>query len=247
MIDLAMEIPQVLYEELAPLCDFDFCLAQEVLASEKYSELYTQVGKNHGLSREVIMDNGFHELGRPLSVPELVDAAERINPNYVIAPDMIDDLPWTYEAWKKCAKAFEKSETQVLPVLTSAPELDQKSFLLNVEGPILCLPYRRPRLSWVQFHIDTIVKKWDRIHLLGVNEPAELEEFVHISGQTGLRISVDTSKPVKWGLLGNQLDCLTSWRKAPILSADIASVESVTPFQKSCIYWNVAYLRRFIA
>jgi hypothetical protein len=235
MINLAMEIPQILYEELTPLCDFEFCLAQEVLASEEYAEAYAQVGEGHGLSREVIMDNGFHELGRPLSVPELVDAAARINPNYVIAPDMIDDLPWTYGAWKKCVKAFKKSETQVLPVLTSAPELDQKSFLMNVEGPILCLPYRRPRLSWVQFHIDTIVKKWNRIHLLGVSEPAELEEFVHIS------------KPVKWGLLGNQLDGLTSWRRAPIRSADIASVENVTPFQKSCIYWNVAYLRRFTA
>jgi len=243
MITLALETPRVLLQDLSMLCDFDFCLAQEVIADEKYAEFYTQ--KTHGV-REVIMDNGFHELGRPLSVPELQDAAKVIKPNYVIAPDMIDDLPWTYEQWKRAVKAFKGSDTQVLPVLTSAPELDQKSFLMNVEGPILCMPYRRPRLDWFHFHADTIVKKWDRVHLLGVNELSELARFAELTDQTGIQFSVDTSKPVKWGLLGTTFDTLATLRHAPIHSSKIAAVDSVTAMQRACIYWNVAYLRKYL-
>jgi hypothetical protein len=251
VIELAMEIPRLLLDDLSPLCDFDFCLAQEVINDEEYAKYYHQApnntvwdGETPG-QREVFMDNGFHELGRPLSSHELLDASKKINPTYVVAPDMIDDLPWTFKHYEICQKVFKDSKTTVIPVLTAAPELDQKSFIMNTQdAPILCLPFRRPRLSWLRFHADTIAKYFDRIHLLGVSELEELVAMAQLCQEIPLQVSVDTGKPVKWGLMGNRFNELTSLRHAPIHSSKMATIESITDMQRSNIYWNIAYLRR---
>ena len=248
MIELALETPKALLEELTPLCDFSFCLAQEVLADGEYAKFYK---REKGSDRLVIMDNGFHELGRPLSIPELVEAASRINPTYVVAPDMIDDLPWTYKQWKKCETAFENREalgifdTVPIPVLVEGPELDQKSFLMNIQPKVLCLPFRRNRLEWFRFHRDTL-KQVEHIHLLGVSTIDELRYWADYSERYGFMCTVDTSKPVKWGLLGSRMDQVPSIRHAPIHSSKIASIGHVQEMQRGTIYWNVAYLRRFL-
>ena len=243
MIELAMEMPRSLLNDLSPLCDFEFCLAQET-DNEEYVDFYKNATEKIG--RPCIMDNGFHELGRPLSVLELFAAANKVNPTYVIAPDMLDDLKWTFAEWKKCVHVFRDSAVKVAPVLVDAPELDQKSFILNVEGDMLCLPFRRPRLDWYKFHRGEIRKKFTHLHLLGINTLQELEEFSQLGYEDGLQLSVDTAKPVKWGLLQQRLLNLESIRHAPIHSSGLIGVENVSQEQMGTICWNIAYLRRYL-
>jgi hypothetical protein len=253
MIELAMEIPRLLLDDISPLCDFDFCLAQEVINDEKYASHYHRAkdntfldGETPGL-REVFMDNGFHELGRPLSCHELLDAAKKINPTFVISPDRIDDMSFTFKQYEICKDVFKGVNAIPIPVLTAAPELDQKSFIMNVQdAPILCLPFRRPRLDWLKFHRDTIAQYFDRIHLLGVSTLDELDEIGDLCAEAYIHVSVDTGKPIKWGLMGNRFNELSSLRHAPIHSSKMATLESVTSLQLSNIYWNVAYLRRYL-
>ena len=243
MIELAMEIPRALLKDISPLCDFEFCLAQET-DNEEYAKFYKEAVEKIG--RTCIMDNGFHELGRPLSVLERFAAANKVNPTYVIAPDMLADLKWTFEEWKKCKHVFRDSKVKVIPVLVDAPELDQKSFILNIDGDVLCLPFRRPRLNWYRFHREEIRKKFQHIHLLGINTLEELEAFSQLGYEDGIRLTVDTSKPVKWGLLKQRLISLDSVRGAPIHSSSLIGVENVSQEQLGTISWNIAYLRRFL-
>ncbi len=243
MIELAMEMPRRLLNDISPLCDFEFCLAQET-DNEEYANFYKNAVDKIG--RMCIMDNGFHELGRPLSVLELFAAANKVNPTYVIAPDMLDDIKWTFAEWKKCVHVFRDSKVKVAPVLVDAPELDQKSFILNVGGDMLCLPFRRPRLEWYKFHRGEIRKKFAHLHLLGINTLEELEEFSQLGYEDGLRMSVDTAKPVKWGLLQQRLLDLESIRHAPIHSSGLIGVENISKEQLGTICWNIAYLRRYL-
>jgi hypothetical protein len=102
-------------------------------------------------------------------------------------------------------------------------------------------------MHWFAELIDARLKtSWPpRIHLLGVKELSELTKFRTAFLSLGIqhwRASVDTGKPVKFGLLGKRFDETMQLRgqTAPVLD------KAVTPKQLQDIYYNIAYMRRFM-
>jgi hypothetical protein len=240
LIKLALEIPTSLLTELTPLTDLDFVLAHKVLEDEAYAEHYDKRPRN----RTLILDNSMHELGHPLPPSRLAIAAEAVHADYVIAPDKlgepVQNLEWYRETWR-----FIK-HSGVAVVLSGRTKEERVEYARQIKGAdMVCLPFREHRLQWMHELADFLT--WcQTFHLLGVNELSELTHFRDEYSVLG-KWSVDTAKPVKWGLLGQDMTKLLTQRGASITSKDLLNVASATPEQLAMIRSNVDFLRTCLA
>ena len=241
MIRLAMEIPTAFLQKWSPLCDLDFALAHRVLEDEVYASFYA----HRPSRRELILDNSMHELGKPLSVELLGEAAARVHANIVIAPDLLGQLDRNLEWFRETYSTL--GGTYKIGVVLCGETFEEREQFLSAVLPadVLCLPFREARLEWLIGHQAQIVRRWARIHLLGVSTLEELPAFSTKARIFELDMSVDTSKPIKWGLeklgiLGRPL------RGAPTSSAELLSLQKVTLDQEATIYYNIASLRSYL-
>jgi hypothetical protein len=85
-LKLAMEIPVPHLEELSPLTDFDFILAEPALHNESYRKFYLH---QQEIGRESMLDNSMWENGgvSPMSFEDLCIVIGMMNPTEVIVPD----------------------------------------------------------------------------------------------------------------------------------------------------------------
>jgi len=244
-MQLAMEIPKAALETLSPLCELDFALAHEVLQDAEYAAFYA-----HRPGRYVILDNGFHELGKPLGAIELLLAADKIKPSVVIAPDWLGKPEETMRAFFELQSA-NKGRHRLGFVLCGVTDAQRASIFTKVAPHVhmLCLPFKEPRFDWFADLVDRIpvTFKWPaRIHLLGVNEFRELSAFRDVFLHLGIgeaRTSVDTSKPIKFGLNVKLFTEKLQLRGAGPLKIDY---KGFTDKQLSAIHYNIAFLRKFM-
>jgi hypothetical protein len=238
---LSLEIPTAYLRDWAPLCDLDFVLAHRVLEDETYAEFF----RERELRRELILDNSMHELGRPLSSSELLEAARRVKADYVIAPDMLKEPEKNY-AWFKETHRLLSDEFKIAVVMCGRSPEERVSFLNAVRSAdMLCLPFREDRLAWGYEQRAVIRQHWDRIHLLGVNDLLEIR-MVERLFSVDTNLSVDTGKPIKWGVAGERMSLMKPVRGAPTTSLDLLSIRNLTCAQTEHVLWNIAYLRRFV-
>jgi len=246
-MQLAMEIPNVLMKDLTPLCDLDFCLAQVVLDNPDYAGFYEAQAK---AGRTVIMDNGFHELGHPLTAQELCVACDRVKPTHVIAPDWLDKPKETLEAYFEFRGILPQG-TGIAVVLQGTSPAERADFFMKAckSAEMLCLPFKRPRFEWYCDLLEKIPRyvMWPpRIHLLGVNELWELKAFRDKFTEQGIpdkRVSVDTSKPIKFGLQGKRFTA-----DLPLRGAGVLPQPKTRPAydRMSDICYNIAFLRKYL-
>jgi len=244
---LAMELPTAYLAEYSPLCDIDFALAQEVLEDKAYAAFYK---KQSAAGRYVILDNGFHELGHPLDLKSLAEAAELIDPSVVIAPDWLGEPEKTLKSFETTLTAF-KPKWPVGCVLGGKTQEERQYFFNAVYSrtALLCLPFKEPRLDWFRDLADTFYSyRWPRIHLLGVNELQELADFRQTFLANGVNhdyfVSVDTGKPMKWAIQGTRLTLSKSLRGST--TTRLAKQDKLTPTQKADFLYNTAFLRKYV-
>jgi hypothetical protein len=95
----------------------------------------------------------------------------------------------------------------------------------------------------MQWYLETL-PHWKRVHLLGVSELTEIQAWLPFT--RFLQLSVDTGKPVKYGLLGKRLSELRSPRRASLNSRALLEQDSWSPQQVTLVKKNVAYLRSLL-
>lgn len=255
MIRLAQEIPTCKLQEWSRLSDLDFILAHTVLADPEYAEFFHE--RSEG--RELILDNSYHELGYPLPMDQLLEAAKRCRADYVIAPDKVGDCEFNKEQF--CVAMDILWGFKIAVVMTGAPsgtslveQVARENFLFDVcDADMLCLTFKEPlRYRW--YTESAMAHRWKRVHLLGVAERDELEKWYPL-GIPGREFSVDTGKALKWALRGKKLDEITSWRFNTHTtekglpseeSQKILDVKSVTPEQEELFKHNVSVLKRCV-
>jgi hypothetical protein len=241
------EIPTRHLSELSPLLDGDFALAHLVLENKDYAEFYLEQSKR---GRMVILDNSMHELPASLSVGEILEAADRIKPSFVIPPDKLGDVKFTYDQFDLFRKQNLRHGHRLAAVLCGSNPAERAMYYQNVRQYIdmVCLPFREPRLDWFLELLRAMPRHatWPPfIHLLGVNTLDELTVFCQVLDQAGwprANRSVDTNKMVKWGLKNKRMDKLESVRGAGAL--DFNTELDVS--QKLDTLYNIAYIRKFL-
>jgi len=248
---LAMEIPKPFLHNLTSLTDLDFTLAHLILEDDEYRQFYTNQAE---IGRFVIMDNSFHELGHPLSPEELKQAASLSKPNIIIAPDKLGDYRFGMEAFHATRNILPRHQKIAFVLAGASPSERAEMFMkLKDHADMICFPFRAPRLEWfldLTRKIPDHIKWPPRIHLLGVNELNELSAFRQAFNTFGVphnRLSVDTAKPIKFGLLGHKLTAsIQTLRGLPatekIISGFAGDIQAAYPD----IVYNVAYLRKYL-
>lgn len=248
---LSLEIPTVMLSDITPLTDMNFCLSHLVLQDAEYREFYCA-----RRATETIMDNGFHENNlTPMSPEELVDAVDFVRPTYVIAPDYLNDSKSTYEGYKRLLKYLHPQKIAVVLQGSSYPERrDLFSAIVRADGcGCICLPYRSPRFeTFVNLITDfgSIPGRWPgngRVHLLGMNTTEELQRFRDtwaMLGWTPNWLSMDTAKPIKWGLRGELIELLGDRIHGGGLLDH--KVDAGWRDAAARIYRNIAFIRKFM-
>jgi len=244
---LALEIPLTHLEEFSKVTDVDFALAHMVLNDKVYAEFYSEQRKRQ---RRVILDNGMHELGKPLSVGEIIEAARRINPSVVCPPDKLGDAAFTYAGFDELRK---HASCIWDPMLIIQGETFADRIALFNHGRnhsnTLALPFREPRTTWLKELVAATPKQiaWPRhLHLFGVNELNELNWFSRFC--EGLHwdaaaLTVDTGKPIKWAVARKRMDEVGSLRGGGPLD----HTAKLTIEQRLTALFNIAYMRRHMA
>lgn len=248
-MNLAMEIPKALLAEVSEYTDVDFALAHLVLEDAEYAAFYKE--QRHKHKRRVILDNSMHEQGlTPLTVPQLIEAAKKINPSCVVPPDKLGDAKFTYEGFHEFRVRPECNWDPVMMIQGATRDERLKLFSNTVRFTLtMGLPYREPRLQWFHEIVTALpghVKMPPHLHLFGMNEFSELVSFSRMAeglGWPAARITMDTAKPIKWAAQGKLIASLSDVHGGGLL--DHAGELSLD--QKFVMYQNLAYLRRFMA
>lgn len=256
MLKLSLEIPTVMLKQWSPLVDLDFCLAHKVLQDKEYGEFFAM----RPIGRELILDNSTHEFGKPIPFAALELAANMVQANFVIAPDIVVDRSLMTEEmvaqnrlWLLQAAEDLSHGQQIGGVLNGLSTADLLSYvsMVSEHGTLLCFTFHESnRLGqWhtVKDHIlrDTPIR---RIHLLGMTSFAELREWVKISEEyQHIEWSFDTSKPLKWGV---QHQFLSSFdiehegvRGGTVKSKHVLEMKEFDDSQIEIIECNIDYLK----
>lgn len=235
-VDLALEIPIALLDDIFPLTDIGFSLAHMILQNEEYRKFYK--GKNH------IMDNSMYELGQPMEYDDLLNAVLESRPTTIIAPDWMNEAQMTSEAGLMMQSHIMDVQKEVRPdvgiVIQGSGLEERMSFFkwaqMNKFNPI-CFPFRlrEGRQTLIgSLAASNAFRSDEWYHLMGLNATYELGAVKKLPG----RWSVDTGKPCKPGLDMKHDD----WRGKGKL--DILRGYTFDEAEKAMA--NVEYLRSFL-
>lgn len=248
MIKLALEIPKAHLEEFWGYCDYDFVLAQYILDDEDYRRFYQDVRKKDP-NRYCILDNGFHELGRPLQTGELIEAAKLLNPHTIVAPDWLDDPKRTIQAIREFRQvvATKQLPFKVCGVLQGdTPEHAFRMYdAIQSYVDALGLPFKKNRAPWLAYN----PRMYDKvIHLLGGKELTEIDELRLNRPFTyhEAHVHIDTAKPIKWAMRYQRLDTLESIRSSGVREHDFYNTR-LNETQVSVALTNIKILRDKLA
>lgn len=209
------EVPTAHLDELHPLIDGHFCIASECLKDPAYFEWY----KNRPKNASVMLDNGMFEEGKPLSVDELFELCEAIQPNVVFAPDQVGDKVTTLEMSKefhrKVREAKKPWNVAFIPQGANPVDIahcyyNMASFLYHdkkdhedTTPPIIGISFLNDRpkvIAEIQREYKTLAPVWH--HFLGMYGLDEIKTWPQ-----GV-YSCDTIKPFKAAFHGYTLeDC----------------------------------------
>lgn len=235
---LSLEIPTAYLPDWSPLCDLDFVLAHRVLEDDHYAKYFLSRAKG----RELILDNSMHELGTALTPGELLEAARRCRADFVVAPDRLKDPDFCLAQYRAMQKVFKK-EFRVAVAMSGRTESERALYLDAVrDADLICMPYRENRLDWIQEQYQRL-RRWHRLHLFGMSTIQELQRWKDISAWS---LSMDTAKPIKWGIAKDRFTLVKDLRGAPTSSLDLLSVRNLSCAQTECVLWNIAYLRTLL-
>jgi len=186
-----------------------FLLAHKILENDEYADFYAR------MDTYKMMDNGAFELGTSLPIDKVLEAAELVGANEIIAPDKPDDPDESYEMTKQFIEEMVDADLMGMYKIHAVPHgPDTESYLENfrkivklspdvIGFSILDLWKWNPRLRpYVIRALDWFgeLKASIEYHLLGLDDPLELLLY------EGLPIrSVDTSLPITCAVWGDEL------------------------------------------
>jgi hypothetical protein len=222
MIKVSHEVPIPYLKQSRSFNDYDYCLPHLLDESKEYKQYFVRSKEMH---RYIIMDNSLHELGKPYDSNRLWHWMNYFKPNEFIVPDYWQDKTATLVAAKSWLQRKYPKETTPVAVVQASnkPEAWECYNILKTQGykkiafsygadwyydeGLSTTPDKNNK--WVtkahgryniikDFYEKGLIRKFDRIHLLGCNIPQEFSWYKDMP----FIESVDTSNPVIHGLAG---------------------------------------------
>ena len=115
MTYISHEIPRCLIDEHQDfISDYQFVLLHKILEDKDYAEMVCEFA---GCGEFTYLDNSCFELGESLDNDILYDWYERLEPNYVVLPDVLGDKKRTLERSLEFANDYPITSTHAMPVV----------------------------------------------------------------------------------------------------------------------------------
>lgn len=223
-IEVSHEVPLQFLNQSRSFNDFDYALVHLFDQYPQYKSFYKESIK---MGRRVLLDNSAFELGESVCEDILIKGMEDIRPTYVIAPDRVGDFEETCKRTAKFMQRIKGFPVEVIGVLqgkTKDEYLDCYKIHVNsgikhiaIPFDVGCYPnlksqvktkalyYAYSRCSLLfDLHIEGVVKRELRHHLLGCGDPLEYR-FYHNQEIFSWVTSTDTSCPVILGMFNEEL------------------------------------------
>ena len=215
------ESPIQLFEVSLTYNDYQYCLVHLMEESDEYRDWFLTVNKRFGA--EVLLDNSIFELGKSFDPEKYAHWIEKIDPNYYIVPDVLEDATDTMQQWQDWEYMYQPKENKSLRIgvvqgKTWQDLVDCYRFMAE-EADYVAISfdysyykytgYGRDKLDlWcsgrirlIQDLIDKGYWEWSKPHhLLGCSLAKEFKYYVD-KGITNIR-SCDTSNPIVAALKG---------------------------------------------
>lgn len=173
--------------------EYGFALAHLVLTQPRYAAYYRLHHSGH-----VFLDNSFYERQEPLSVNQILEAAELIRPNIIQAPDWIGDADLTIAATVEMAERLPIHKLYAAAITgQTAEEMIYCYMRLRKIQPapyVYCLPFKCPRVDFLKTLREIPIGD-TRWHLFGFHNATELKECGQRFDDLGIHaLTWDTAK-----------------------------------------------------
>ena len=262
---ISHESPISLLEQSTSYNDYDYCLVHLMETRESYRDFFL---KSRNLyDREVFLDTSVFELGKAFDPVKYIDWAEKINPNLMIIPDILEDGYATIDNWSKFISDYgsrlDKLDARRIGVVQgkTLDELEDCYEFMSKHADVIALSFDMSfygtygagntslekmctgRQDLITHFISTDRWNWHKPHhLLGCSLPQEFSYYVR-NNIHNIR-SVDTSNPIVHGLHKVRYNSTFGLKdKLKIKLADLIDA-TWDDDQKDCINYNVTQFRK---
>jgi len=203
-IRMSLEVPIAHLEETEKLVDFHFCIASIAAEHPDYFEYYRDEAAEPGSF--VMLDNGAYEAhagdGLVMSPMELYELADELKPHLVWAPDVLFERKETERLAKEfvdiCTRRGHNWQIGFIPQGETLMEM-----LVSCDSAPhhhwLGLSFLNPRLAVLAELCGKLTKP---LHMLGLRSLEEIKYWPRMP------LTMDTSKPIKAALVGEELATL---------------------------------------
>ena len=240
------ESPLQLLEESLNYNDYQYCLVHLMEENETYRDWFLTVNTRFG--QDVLLDNSIFELKEAFDPEKYAHWLERINPNFYIVPDVLEDATGTMDKWEKWESSWKPKDHPALQIgvvqgktwqelvdcygwMSSmadyiAISFDYSYYQYTGEGETKLEKWCSGRQRFIQQLIDEGYWNWDKPHhLLGCSLAKEFRYYVD-KRITNIR-SCDTSNPIVAALKGLKYNSDLGLREKPstmlcdLINADV--------------------------
>lgn len=198
---------------------YHFTLAQ-YFSDFEYASFYMRKRRQ---GHFIMLDNGAAELGASISLDMLLWAADLVEPDEIVMPDVLDDYEKTLERTEAALGRVVPRRRAMCPQGTTWKEWTECARqMIEMGCKTLCVAKRYEKLPGGRPHALRIVKAngWDKthdIHLLGCYDNPMSEIYMACQVLPTLR-GVDTGAAVAYAQQGVSLDhpfhCSLEWDKS---------------------------------
>jgi hypothetical protein len=264
MTYISHEIPRCLIDEHQDfISDYQFVLLHKILEDKDYAELVCAFA---GCGEFTYLDNSCFELGESLDNDILYEWFTRLEPNYVVLPDVLGDKKRTLERSLEFVNDYPDTIIHGMPVIQgSTPDEmiecynDFMKFEVGHEGgilgfPIIGIPFvyswidkdptlqANERIKLLEKMDKECINKSLKHHLLGT---WQAREFAHYRNYDWIH-SIDTSNPVMSALDGTPYAGIHGLTQKPKSTFDSVYNMKEEDINLDLLYYNVDTFREIV-
>ena len=264
MTYISHEIPRCLIDEHQDfISDYQFVLLHKILEDKDYAEMVCDFA---GCGEFTYLDNSCFELGESLDNDILYEWFTRIEPNYVILPDVLGDKKRTLERSFEFVNDYPDTIIHGMPVIQgSTPDEmiecynEFMKFGVGHQGrilgfPIIGIPFvyswadkdptlqANERIKLLEKMDKECINKSLKHHLLG---SWQAREFAHYRDYNWIH-SIDTSNPVMAALDGTAYAGIHGLTQKPISTFDSVYDMKEEDINLNLLYYNVDSFRQIV-
>ncbi len=257
MTYISHEIPRCLIDEHQDfISDYQFVLLHKILEDKDYAEMVCEFANNGEFT---YLDNSCFELGESLDNDVLYEWFQKLEPDFVVLPDVLGDRRRTLERSIEFANDYPDTVSNGMPVIQGATPDEMidcyNEFIeYSDKWPIIGIPFvyrwvdkdptlqANERIKLLERMDRECIDRKFKHHLLGT---WQAREFAHYKDYNWIH-SIDTSNPVMSALDGTPYAGVHGLTQKPTSTFDSVYDMKEEDINLNLLYYNVDSFRQIV-